>query len=191
MDVTKPDPKYLDSLKIECLQYDAYPLYEGLYRLGRDLQHLLREPMTGRTAKKVDTVITFMNRITTILAKRRAHMGKYRSRIQQQWAFANVRLTKEQRLAFAVWVEELVNDVIEVLTIVLLEGYKFSLKWDKENESWIATLTGDETNKSNAYTSMSGRHSEPELAILVLLYKHLEICAGGVWEEAAEDSDWG
>jgi hypothetical protein len=118
-------------------------------------------------------------------------MAKYRSRIKRDWTFANIRLTKEQRKEFTEWGVQLTDNVVDVLTSVLLEDYKFSLRFDSENDAWIATLTGTEGNRINPNTSMSGRHNDAESAIMVLLFKHLEVCGGETWETEAEDENWG
>lgn len=118
-------------------------------------------------------------------------MSKYRTRIKRGWTFAKVTLTREQRDEFLTWAEAINEDTVEIMTGVLLEGYKLSIKLDEENETWIATLTGDETSKHNAQTSMSARHMELDTALLLVVYKHTVLCEGADWENAAEPEDWG
>lgn len=118
-------------------------------------------------------------------------MAKYRSRIQTGWQFADVNLTREQREEFVAWYAAIADDAILMITEVLLEGYKLTVRYDSENQTWITTLSGQEEMRINARTSLSARHSDIETALCLVVYKHTVICGRGPWEVQSSEDDWG
>jgi hypothetical protein len=82
------------------------------------------------------------------------------------------------------------------LASVLEDGYKFSVVRDEKHACVIATLTGKGEGCVNAGYSLSARGPDFVGAVLVLWYKHVEICDGARWvghEEARSSqlSLWG
>ena len=118
-------------------------------------------------------------------------MAKYRTKLDVNWSFANIRLTADQRNHFLEWVVEASDRLLDVIELIGLAGYKLSLRWDGENTTWIATLSGTDVSAHNDKVSMSARHSDLQYVILLVAYKHIVVCEEGIWSEKAPDQEWG
>lgn len=147
--------------------------------------------LTQRQQKITQRVVDHINTAAHHHLRGLNRMARYKSKIDKGWKFANIRLDRDQRDEFTEWSTGIGDDVIEVVTTVLIEGYKLSAKFDGENETWIATLTGQDESPSNARTSMSARHSSLTKAITLLCYKHLIVCNGGDWSAQVTEEEWG
>lgn len=84
--------------------------------------------------------------------------------------FINCTLTQEQKEAFGAWdIQD--TDVWDGLASYGEKGYKFSLSYNRANESWLATYVGQEDCGKNAGWAVTGFAHDPYNAARVLLFK--------------------
>jgi hypothetical protein len=116
---------------------------------------------------------------------------KMKRNFNQAWTFVRCDLAPEEREHFVGWLQETQDDIIEVLNAVLLHGYKLSVVFDDDNDTWIATLSGTKYTAHNDKSSMSSRHTSFEDAVMLMLYKHTVVAQGGTWRNGSEGGQWG
>lgn len=110
---------------------------------------------------------------------------------KSSWTFANIRLTPEQRSGFTAWSNSPEVNVIDLMGLILQDGYKMSVREDTENSCWLCTLTGTDFSPHNKKVSMTSRHNSLEEALLLSFYKHLIVSEQGAWATTAPGEDWG
>ena len=115
----------------------------------------------------------------------------YKSRSRNEWRFAKVNLTEEQRAEYLLFAANEGFDPYEQLGLLIAEGYKFSATFDGDNDAWIATLSGRKFEGPNQETSLSARHGSLYDAVSLVLFKHLVVCKGGTWTDQISESNWG
>lgn len=76
------------------------------------------------------------------------------------------------------------NITFDAIFDLLEEGYKFGLRRDERNYTYVATLTDQRTTPTRV---LSGRGSIPINSIASLLYRHL-VLLGGDWEANGADA---
>jgi hypothetical protein len=124
---------------------------------------------------------------------RRNGLSKYSG----DWkGFADVVLTGDQKEHLSSLEPEDYPDLIGFIYELLEDGYKLSLVRDEAHSCVIATATGTARAAQNQGWSLSARGATVEGALLVLRYKHVEICQAGAWtgEGSANSSQlsmWG
>ena len=109
----------------------------------------------------------------------------------QQWTFARIDLTTEQRDDCNAFLADPTTNVVELLTMAIEDGYKFSSKYNRDERHWIATLTGTPDAPYNDHTSLSAFHATFEDALGVLLFKHMIIAEQGRWPTQTSRPAWG
>lgn len=107
------------------------------------------------------------------------------------WEFRTTKLTPEERTHFEGWLENTVDDVVEVLTTVLYEGYKLTVRFDEEHDTWLATLSGTEYTSYNDRCSVTSRHDNFERAVALTCYKHLVVASSKSWRHDDDRDVWG
>lgn len=95
--------------------------------------------------------------------------------------FVNIRLNDDELDEAKLWIREHETEIVSRLTDDLAEGFKFSLSYDHDNQSFIATYTGRGWMRSNERCAMSARAGTWFEAIGLLVWKHHEHAQG----------DWG
>lgn len=85
--------------------------------------------------------------------------------------------------------EKSINEVLFELIMLGLDGYKFSMTYNKEREKWQASLYGAETDCPNAGMMLSIEHSEPEKAARMLHVQHF-IVHEGHWSARISGDAW-
>lgn len=100
-----------------------------------------------------------------------------------EWGgFINVRLTDEDKTAFAAWLKEneasVMTDFLECVT----KGFKFSLSYDPDGDFYLATFTagGLKMIGLNARACMTARAPDWFEAVALLMFKHV-VLAKGNW----------
>jgi hypothetical protein len=84
--------------------------------------------------------------------------------------FVDVKLTDEHRLQLDVWdIHD--GDIFDGLATYGEGGYKFSLTYQKQQDSWVATYTGQDTAGKNAGYSVTAYAPTPYDAMRTLLFK--------------------
>ncbi len=108
-----------------------------------------------------------------------------------QKTFVNIQLTAEDRPRLESFDKQYGNDTTKHLMDLTGSGYKISMRWVEEKQSFCVTLIGHKSMKRNQNFSMSSFSDDLHEAIVMANYKDAMICDGGEWDKHAQDSNWG
>ncbi|HET8671976.1 MAG TPA: hypothetical protein VFM05_15575 [Candidatus Saccharimonadales bacterium] len=102
---------------------------------------------------------------------------------QDNWGgFINVRLSEEDKAAFAVWSADRGGSHWSDFAEYLAKGFKFSLSYDPDGDFYLATFTaeGKELIGVDLRCCLTARAPEWETAVSLLMFKH-EVLAHENW----------
>lgn len=99
--------------------------------------------------------------------------------------FVNVRLTEVDKAAALGWMTETRDELWPMFEDILDKGFKVSFTWDKTNQCFICTLTGEGTEQIGlpGKYALSGRAETFDRALQLTLWKHY-IHLRGNWSNA-------
>lgn len=104
-------------------------------------------------------------------------------KVESAWeGFAKVEMSDEDKEKFGEWELE-DEDVFILMADLLNTGYKLTLSFSEQNNSYNAALTCKDKSSTNSGYTMSAYATAWYQALRVLLYKHTVIC-GGDWTNA-------
>lgn len=120
----------------------------------------------------------------------RRHSGKHPDRNQRRAVadseFVNYELDKQQQAECAKWREDIQN-VVDLWTELIEEGYRVNTKYDNYSSSCAAFIIPDEGSDNGGYI-LTGRGGDAYRAVANAIYKHAEVC-GGVWSKLVAPRD--
>ena len=94
--------------------------------------------------------------------------------------YIDLRLDEDRRSAFDDWYLAPTFDREKLLQGLLVDGLSFSLKFDANASSFLATFTGAGVSGSNERYCLTARAGEADEATALLLYKH-QVLLSGSW----------
>lgn len=109
----------------------------------------------------------------------------------QKVEFVNINLSKAEKTQFKSWYSENQATLPELLTRFIAAGYKLSIKWDNENDCFIATSTCSDETMENGGKALSSRSDDWLEAIALNLFKTDVLSENGVWEASGKGNSWG
>lgn len=91
---------------------------------------------------------------------------------QSEWrGFVDVKLTQDEKEKFAAWdVQD--GDLWVFMADSIASGHKLSLTYNKQNDQYVASFTGQQEKGSNAGLTLSAYAKDWYDAIRVLVFKH-------------------
>jgi len=90
----------------------------------------------------------------------------------RDWGFVNVQLSDEEREAAKLdYAEE--GALWDTLVVALRDGYKVTLSYDGETDSYCASLSGTNCGKPNEKLSLTAWGENETDALVYVLYKHV------------------
>lgn len=110
---------------------------------------------------------------------------------QETYAFVKCELNSEDKKSAKVWIEENTTELGAMLHDAMANGYKFTCSFSSEHDTFTACLVGKPEEAVNAYKTLTARHKDWTMACLTVLYKHLVIFRGEVWETDVDTADDG
>lgn len=118
-------------------------------------------------------------------------IGDYMS-YTNNWTFANVRMTKADLPRLREFMQNYDDDPVAAILDVLGSGYKVSISWLDEQQSFVVTLTGTERSKHNQQTSMTTWSDDLQEAFAMAAFKHFVLCEAQEWQDYENASqNWG
>jgi hypothetical protein len=99
----------------------------------------------------------------------------------RDWGFVNVQLSDDQREAALLDYAD-PDALWETLVIALRDGYKVTLSYDGETESYCAALSGTNCGKPNERLTLTAWGSDETDALKYVFYKHVTVL-GLVWQK--------
>lgn len=105
--------------------------------------------------------------------------------------FSTLRLDLHLEQAYSEWVQQ--NNVVpvELLAELCGEGYKISISWVFDQNSFCASLIGTPTTKANEDVVMTTWSDDLPEVIAMMYYKHVVICDRGKWPTEKSGNRWG
>jgi hypothetical protein len=94
------------------------------------------------------------------------------------YGFINVTVTDAEKEEFHVWYSENSQHVNSMLDDLLAEGMKYGCSYDRENECYVATLTGNLVEKANLRACVTSRAGNWADVNALAVWKHYILCAG-------------
>jgi hypothetical protein len=91
---------------------------------------------------------------------------------QREWGFINVQLSDDEREAAQLDYQE--SDTLwDTLVVCLKDGYKVTLSFDKDTDSYCAALSGTNCGKPNERLTLTAWGDNETDALRYVLYKHV------------------
>jgi len=97
-----------------------------------------------------------------------------------EWRFVNIQLTDDEREAARMLYSEQV-DLWDTVVVCLKDGYKVTLSFDAETDSYCAALSGTRCGKPNQNLTLTAWGDDEMSALAYVIYKHA-VKLEFVWE---------
>lgn len=121
-------------------------------------------------------------------------MPKKQAKSNQNWKqieFVNIQLDIKQKKEFRSWYETMAAEAETLLDNHIKSGYKISIRYDEENETFISSSTCVDEGLSNHDKCLTSRSDVLVEALLLNIYKTDVVCKDGVWEADTSSQKWG
>jgi len=107
-----------------------------------------------------------------------------------KFSFVRCELNSEDKKTAKIWIDENTPDMGAIVHDAIAEGYKLSVSFSTDHDTFTASMTGKE-DCVNEYKTLTARHREWITAVMTVLYKHNVMFKAGVWEtEEPSDDGW-
>jgi hypothetical protein len=161
-------------------------------RLDRDVQVLWRIVLRQRRGRgkppagSMSALSEYLEWLQVLIRHQRERRGMAKANnTQSTWrGFVECKLTEVEKETYGQWdVHD--DDLFVLLSDAVASGHKLSITFNKQNDQFVASFTGNEgTGKHEGYT-LSAYASDWYNALRVLLFKH-SVLLDARWETAAE-----
>lgn len=113
-----------------------------------------------------------------------------RSGSLENYSFVRCELRAEDKERAKAWIDKNKSTFAANVHDLVASDYKVSLSFSSDHDTFTASATGKE-GAVNEFKTLTARHKDWSVALQTLLFKHLVMFDGGVWEsETAEDDGW-
>lgn len=174
---------YRDCLRWIVEDGKAVPNHQHEWRIGRSYSWHYVKIVEYRVAQLIESMEIFA-----------MAQGKKKSKSNgsfQGYTFVKCELSVEDRKTAKIWIDENAAEFGPLLHDTIASDYKFTCSFSSEHDTFTACLVGKEDNVFNSQKTLTARHKDWVFAAMTVLYKHLVIFKGTVWESAAADEDDG
>lgn len=108
-----------------------------------------------------------------------------------KFTFANQNIPASDKDKVKKWVSDNLPDYLEYFTNLCDSGYRLSVKYDLNNDCFVASATGFDCIKDNQNVILTARASNPVEATMILFYKHFVWFDADVWQVDDVMDTWG
>lgn len=115
--------------------------------------------------------------------RKKATLGEY--------SFVRTQLTGEDKKAAKAWFEKHSDELDKKMHDVLASGHKVSFSYNETNQSVTCTFTGKPEESVNEYRMLTSFASSWWQALALGLWKTEVLFSSGVWEDLADEDDFG
>lgn len=130
----------------------------------------LRGRQKGRFLTEMQDWLTWLFILTQQLREKNG-MPKGSDR-QSTWkGFVDVKMSEQEKELFSAW-EVHDDDLFVLLADAVAHGHKMSLTFNKQNDTFVASFTGNEGTKDHEGYTLSAYAGDWYLAVRALLFKH-------------------
>lgn len=181
--------QYADELFEECLSLIALD--------GKNVPEAQREWRIGATfswhyVRNVE--YRFSQLITSLETIEMARNGKPKNTSGGfgNYTFVRCELRKEDKEACKEWMAKNTKNSGALIHDAVASGYKLSVSFSSDHDTFTASLTGKEDHGYNAFKTLTARHKEWHVAVMTVLFKAVVMFNNSVWETDAgqEDDGW-
>lgn len=143
--------------------------------------------------KKVscDLFNSYMTKLSEVAMPAKKQQQLQNSNGYQKIEFVNINLSKAEKTQFKSWFSEHEVEIPRLVTVFVAAGYKLSLKWDNENDCFIATSTCNDETMENGGKALSSRSDNWVEAIALNIFKTDVLSENGIWESSGKGNSWG
>lgn len=123
-----------------------------------------------------------------------ANKGKGYSKNPKDWVqveFVNVEMSADDKKKFKALKEAELNDLYQVTTRMIENGYKASTTWDDDHNCFIFSLTCKRETDPNFNLCMVSRSDNRLEAEALAAYKTRYMCSDGDWNQFKRDMSFG
>lgn len=170
---------------IRMISFDGLtvPLLQRGWRIGQTFSWHYVKNVEYRTHQ----LIEYIEDMTMAKPKK----GNSRAMDFASYQFVKCELNAEDKKAAKIWIEENTAELGPMLHDAIASDYKFTCSFSSEHDTFTACLVGKEDNPINSKKTLTARHKDWITAALTVLYKHLVVFKGEVWENSIDDEDDG
>lgn len=159
------------------------PEHQRSWRIGQTFSWHYVKNVEYRTEQFIRSL-----ELMTMAAKGKKNV---RSNDFSGYTFVKCELTGDDKKAAKIWIEANANEMGSLLHDAMASDLKFSCSFSAEHDTFTACLVGKEDNVFNAKKTLTARHKDWVTASLTVLYKHLVMFGGTVWEASMPEEDDG
>lgn len=105
--------------------------------------------------------------------------------------FINVQLSEKDKPRLEAYAEHYNGDAVEMAYELTAQGYKLSISWIDDRNSFCVTVSGSKRTKFNKEHSMTSWSDDLTEACFMAGYKHEELAKKGDWEGLHVSTTWG
>lgn len=106
-------------------------------------------------------------------------------------SFVQCMLTAEEKKHFVVWQKEMAENLDLLVVEVLQSGHKVGFSFNDNSDSFVCSVTGKPEECVNASRCYTSHAKDYGTALWVALYKFHVLWRRGVWEDVANEEDFG
>lgn len=160
------------------------PVHQRDWKIGQSFSWHYVKIVEFRTAQFIRSI-----EVMTMAAKGKKNNGHFDP---SGYSFVKCELTSDDKKAAKIWIEANSDALGGLLHDAVASDLKFSLSFSSEHDTFTACLVGKEDNVFNAKKTLTARHKDWPTAALTVLYKHLVMFNGTVWQTSApaDDDGW-
>lgn len=107
------------------------------------------------------------------------------------FTFSTLRIEGDDVAIFEKWFEETVVNPLEVMEQFTGDGFKLSVTYVIDQNSFCVTVVGTKDTKLHAQQGMSSWSDDLAEALAISWFKHYKLCAAGEWPTKGRGQRWG
>lgn len=108
------------------------------------------------------------------------------------WTFIHYKIPREDESKLKDYIKSCKDSVDTPITVFASQGYKISISWVDDKNSYVVTVSPKEGSKVNSKSSLPSWSDDWQEAIFMCGYKHEVLCDGGDWTPLLDkDDNWG
>lgn len=107
------------------------------------------------------------------------------------FTFSTLRLEGDEAATFEKWFEETVVNPLEVMQQFTGDGFKMSVSYIIDQNSFCVTIIGTKDTKKHEKQGMTSWSDDLGEALAMAWFKHYQLCAGDGWPTKDRGNRWG
>jgi len=105
--------------------------------------------------------------------------------------FSSLRINADEEKKFKEWWNNLKADTDEIVGNLCGSGFKVSVSWVVDQNSFCVSLIGTDATKKHKGMVLTSWSDELAEAVAMCAYKHYEMCGEDAWPVTEQGKRWG